>query len=158
MATDKEMKNALEVFATLKETLDARNWTYDAEEDELRIHLGVNGDDIPMRFIFICDAERQLLRILSFLPFEFDSEKRVLAAISTAMVNYDLVEGSFDTSIENGNILYRINTSFRDSIISVDLIDHMIDIACFTVDKYNEGFYELNSGKIGIEEFMMKYL
>ena len=37
-------------------------------KDELKIMFGVGGDDLPMNFLIIIDAERQLVRLLSLLP------------------------------------------------------------------------------------------
>ena len=153
MASSKEMNNALEVYNTLIETLDNRRWVYDREDDKLIISLNVNGEDLLMKFVFSCDIERQLLRVLSFLPFDMKEENRVLGAVATAMINYNLAEGSFDYSIESGKLYYVINTSFRGSIISTNLIDHLIDICCFTVDKYNDLLAGLNDGKMDLDEF-----
>ena len=38
----------------------------DKDDDKLIVHVGVESDDFPMRFLFISDAERQLRRNSAF--------------------------------------------------------------------------------------------
>ena len=43
------MKQAKEVFATMVKMLDARDWHYSKDEENLVIHSGVKGDDLPVK-------------------------------------------------------------------------------------------------------------
>ena len=109
---------------------------------------------MPMAFAIFCDAERQLIRLISFLPFNMSKEKIVEGAIATSLVNYYLSDGSFDFNLADGSIVFKLTSSFRDSLISEKLFEYMIDLSCVTVDKYNDQFLMMDKGKLSIEDFI----
>ncbi len=156
MADNKKLMYAKEAFDTLCRSIDNIGWTYKKMEDELKIMFGVGGDDIPMNFLIIVDAERQLVRILSLLPFQMNEDKRVEGAVATCIINYALADGSFDYDIESGHIMFRVTSSFKESLLGEELFKYMVSIACFTVDKYNDQLCDLNDGKMTLGEFIEK--
>lgn len=156
MADTQKYASAKDAYNTLCKALDNIGWKYKRMDDELKIMFGVNGDDIAMNFLIIVDADRQLVRLLSLLPFKMDENKRVEGAIATCVVNYLLADGSFDYDIEEGNILFRLTSSFRESLLSEELFNYMVSVSCHTVDRYNDQFFAINNGDITITEFIEK--
>lgn len=154
MASEKELKLAQEAFDTLCNSIDDMEWHYKKDEEKMTVFLEVNGDDIPMEFIIQCDAERQLIRILSFLPFKFSENKRVEGAIVTSYVNYLLADGSFDYNVADGTIVFRMTSSFRESLVGDELFKYMIHVACITVDKYNDKFLMISKGMLSFDDFI----
>lgn len=154
MSDNRKMMYANEAFNTLCRSLDNIGWRYERLDDELKIRFGVGGDDIPMNFMIIIDAERQLVRIFSLLPFQMHPDKIVDAAVATSIINYMLADGSFDLNIDNGHILFRLTSSFRESLLGEDLFKYMVSIACHTVDKYNDQLCDINDGKMTISQFI----
>ena len=154
MANEKELKLAKEAYDTLCNTLDEMKWRYDKDEDKLILHLGISGEDIPMEFIVHCDADRQLIRLMSFLPFKISEEKRVEGAIATCHANYLLADGSFDYNLGDGTIIFRMTSSFRESLVGDELFKYMIHVACITVDKYNDQFLMISKGNLSITDFI----
>ena len=154
MADNNKLMYAKEAYNTLCRTLDNIGWTYKRMDDELKLMFGVGGDDIPMNFLIIVDADRQLIRLLSLMPFQMNSDKRVEGAIATCIINYVLADGSFDLDIETGHIMFRLTASFRDSLLSEELFRYMVSIACHTIDKYNDQLSDLNDGKLSVEDFI----
>ena len=154
MATDKELKRAKEVFDSICKELDDRKWTYEKDEAKLSINFGVKGDDLPMSFIVTCDAQRQLIRLLSYLPVKMKEEKVVEGAIAILLANYITADGSFDYDIHDGSIFFRMTSSFRDSLIGQELLEYMVDVACLTVDDFNDKFEGLNNGTLSLEDFI----
>ena len=153
---DQNYIHAKDAYNTLCTALDNIGWKYKRMDDELKIMFGVNGDDLAMNFLIIVDADRQLVRLLSLLPFKMDENKRVEGAIATCVVNYLLADGSFDYDLEEGNILFRLTSSFRESLLSQELFHYMVSVSCHTIDKYNDQFLALNNGDITITEFIEK--
>lgn len=147
---------AQQVYKTLCSALDRRDWEYEKDEEKLLVHFGVNGDDIPMNFVLLVDEERQLIRLLSQLPFKIKEEKRIDGAIAACAVTYRLVDGSFDYDLSDGTIVFRMTASFRKSVISDGLFQYMISCACDTIDAYNDRFMALDKGLITIEDFLQK--
>lgn len=156
MADEMKMKLAKQVYNTICEALDNRDWHYGKEEDELLVHFGVNGDDIPLQFIIVVDAERQLIRLMSPLPFKMSEAKRIEGAIATCAASYGMADGSFDYDLSDGKIVFRMTASFRESLIGEGLLQYMISCSCAMVDKYNEQFLAIDKGILSIGDFIAK--
>lgn len=156
MVDEKKMELAKQVYQTLCAAIERREWNFGKDEEKLLVHFGVSGDDIPMQFILIVDAERQLIRLMSPLPFKMSESKRMEGAIATCAASFGMVDGSFDYDLSDGRIVFRMTASFRESIIGEGLFQYMISCSCAMVDKYNDQFLALDKGIIGITDFIEK--
>ena len=148
------MKKAREIYDSLVNMLDSRDWKYDKFEDDLVIKSGIKGDDLPIEFIMFVKPENQVVQFISRLPFNMPEDKRVDGAIAVAVANYGLVDGSFDYDISDGEIRYRLTCSYRESYLGPDLFEYMIMCAAGTVDNYNDKFFMLAKGMMTIQQFM----
>ena len=142
------------VYDDLCASLDKREWHYPKHDEDLVVTCGVAGEDIPMQFVLIVDAERQILRVLSRLPFTVPEDKRMELAIATCAASFGLADGSFDYNIANGTIDFRLTASFRESKIGDGLFEYLIGCSSFTVDRYNDKFFALCKGLISINDFI----
>lgn len=156
MTDEKKLRNALGVYKTLCTMLDEKDFHYERHDEDLVITFGMRGDDFPMHFVLNIDAERALVRLLSLLPVEFEGDKRIEGAIATSQINYRLADGSFDFDYKKGSVLFRMTSSYADSIISPEVLEYMIACASFTVDQYNDKLIMLAKGMIAIDEFFKK--
>lgn len=153
-------KRALEVYDTLCAALDKLNFKYKKEGkdgDDYVIRFGMVGDDLPMDFVMFVDGKRQLVRILSPLPFVFSEDKRLEGAIVTCRANYRMVNGCFDYDYKTGRTLFKITTSYRGSLIDSDLLIFMIGLANNMVDEFNDKFFAVDKGFMSVEDFLNKY-
>ena len=156
MADEKKMTLAKQVYQTLCEAIERREWHFEKEEEELLVHFGVNGEDIPMQFILVVDAERQLIRLMSPMPFKMSEQKRMEGAIATCAATFGMADGSFDYDLSDGTIVFRMTASFRESCIGEGLLQYMITCSCAMVDKYNDMFLALDKGIVSITDFIAK--
>ena len=156
MADAALMARANEIYNGLCAALDARNWKYKKDEAALVVFFGVNGEDVPMQFIIKVDADRQLVRVMSPLPFKMSKEKRMEGAIATCVANYGMVDGSFDYDLSDGAISFRLTASYRESDISEQLFQYLISVTCVTVDAYNDKFLAVDKGVMSIADFIAK--
>ena len=154
MADEKKMELAKQVYQTMCDAIDRRNWRYGKDEEKLLVHFGVNGDDIPMQFTLIVDADRQLIRVMSQLPFKMSEDKRMEGAIATCVASYGMADGSFDYDLSNGAIVFRMTASFRDSVIGEGLFQYLISCSCAMVDKFNDQFLAIDKGLLSIGDFI----
>ena len=145
MANEKQLKVAKEAYETLCSTLDSMKFNYKRDDDKLMVFFGVSGEDIPMEFIVHCDADRQIIRLMSFLPFKMNEDKRIDGAVATCQVNYLLADGSFDYNVGDGTIIFRMTSSFRASLVGTELFKYMFQVAWSTVDKYNDQFMMISN-------------
>lgn len=156
MSDDKKLKNAQNVYKTLCAMLDDKELKYEKHEDDLVVTFILGGDDIPMQFVLKVDSDRELIRLISPIPASFEGDKRIDGAIATSQVNYRLADGSFDYDFRQGRVLFRMTSSFIDSLISKDLFEYMVAVASYTVDEYNDKFFMLAKGQLPLEEFFNK--
>lgn len=156
MADENTIALANQVYKTVCDALDARQWRYMKEEDKLLVRFGVNGDDIPVQIIMVVEADRQLIRVLSPLPFKMSEGKRMEGAIATCVASYGLADGSFDYDLSDGSIFFRMTASFRESVIGESLIQYMISCTCAMVDQFNDQFLAIDKGMMSITDFIEK--
>ncbi len=156
MSEINKAEKADEVFATLCASIERRNWHFTKEEPLRLVHFGVSGDDIPMQFILAVDEDRQLVRLMSRLPFEMGEDKRIDGAIATCAVTNKLANGCFDYDIAKGTITFRMTASYRESTIGEGLFSYLIDCAAFTVDEYNDKFLALSKNLISLSDFLAR--
>ena len=156
MAEENNMELAKKVFDSLCAALDRRQWRYGKNEERLYVDFGVTGDDIPMKFVILVDAERQMVRAMSLLPIQFSEDKRIDGAIVTCVASFGLPDGSFDYDISTGEVSFRLTATYRDSELGDGLFQHMIDCSSFVVDKYNDKFLAVNKGFMSVQEFIEK--
>lgn len=156
MADEMNMEQAQQVYQTICKALDARNWQYDTREEDLSVHLGINGDDLPMDFFLQVDTKRQILRLLSPMPFKMSEEKRIEGAVASAVANYGMVDGSFDYDLQDGMVVFRISSTLRGCTLGPEQIYYLIDCGCAMVDLYNDRFFALNKGFLTLEAFIEK--
>ncbi len=152
--TDEKLQHAKEVFKTLCATLDSHDWHYEKDEEKLVIQCGAQGEDLPMKLTINVDVKRQLIILLSFLPFEIPEDKRLDVAIATSIVNNRLVDGSFDYNVTNGHMYFRMTSSFIESEIGNEMFTYMLMCSCRTIDDYNDKFFMLGKGMITVESFI----
>ena len=150
------MAKAKEIFDALVNMLDTRDWKYDKFEEDLVIKSGIKGDDLPIEFIVVVKPKNQVVQLLSRLPFQIPEEKRVDAAIAICVANNGLVDGSFDYDIAEGNITFRLTSSYRESTLGADLFEYMILVSAGTIDDYNDKFFMIAKDMMSVQQFIEK--
>lgn len=153
---DEKLERAQKVYETLCATLDKHEWHYQKNEERLSIECGAQGEDLPMEITIRVDTERQLIMLLSHLPFIISEDKRLDVAIATSIANNGLVDGSFDFDITDGHMFFRMTSSFIESDIGSELFTYMLMVSCHTIDEYNDRFLMLGKGMMSIKDFMRK--
>ena len=81
-------------------------------------------------------------------------DKRVDGAIAVCAANYGLVDGSFDYDLRDGEIRFRLTSSYRESALSEDLFEYMIMVSAATVDQYNDKFFMIAKGIMTVQQFL----
>ena len=158
MAEERTMNKAREVYRTVCAALDSRSWKYKKTEEDLTVGFGIVGEDIPLHFVLISDAERQMLRLISPLPVKMSEDKRVEGAVAALAATYNMVQGSFDYDLSDGHIAFRVNSCFLDSTLGQAHVLHLIDLACAMVEKHNDRFLALNEGGLSLADFLSQTL
>ena len=154
MGTDNKHELALQVLDRLCEAMDSHDWKYNVNRDALVIQTGAQGEDLPMDLIIRVDENRQLVMLLSKLPFTVKEDKRLDMAVAVSIVNNRLVDGCFDLDVKTGVLGFRMTSSYIESVLGKDLFAYMLFCSCGTIDDYNDKFMMLSTGMISLEQFM----
>ena len=150
------MAKAKEIFDALVNMLDTRDWKYEKFEDEFVIKAGIKGEDLPIEFIVVVKPKNQVVQFLSRLPFETPEDKRVDMALAVCIANNGLVDGSFDYDIGDGDITFRLTSSYRESTLGADLFEYMILVSAGTIDDYNDKFFMIAKNMMTVQQFIEK--
>ncbi len=152
MTDKKQLKQAKITFTALCNALDSDDWNYEKDESKLTIRCGAQGDDLPIPIKIHVDADKYLVVLYSQLPFSVSEDRRREMAVAVAQANNGMIDGCFDYDYSDGNILFRITTSIRDSLISEEALKYLIYCACSTVDNYNDKFLMVAKSKMTCDE------
>ena len=154
MATEKQFEQALLVYEALCRALDGNGWQYSRDHEKLAVALTVHGKDLPMEIFAKVDAERMLVSIYSRPGFAVPEDKLVDMAVAVAASNWGMVDGSFDYSLSDGNLIFRMAESYRDSRIGDEMLSYMLGVVCGTVDRYNDRFLMICKGVLSVGDFL----
>ena len=154
MSEEKELKQAQTVYKALCEMLNERDWHYEKFEEDLTIKCGAQGEDLPMEIIVEVDRQRQLVSLLSQMPFAVPENRRTALAVAVSQANNGMVDGSFDFDYLSGRIVFRMTSSYRESLIGKQLFEYMLSCACFTIDEYNDKFLMVAKNEMSAEEIL----
>ena len=136
--------------------MESDNLKYSKDDNELRIDTGFTTDDIDVRITFFVDAERELVRLFSGLPFKFGEDKRVEGAVATCVANHGMVDGAFDYDFSDGEILFKMADSYRGADFTEENARYLLKVALSTVDNYNDRFFALAKGIMTVADFVAK--
>ena len=153
MSDENKFSAAKNVYAQICNVLDVRGIKYDESEKDLTISFLTRGEDIPIQIILIVDEERQLVRLISPMPSIFDEKTRLAGAIATNQINFKIADGSFDYDYREGTVLFKMTSSFIDSLISDSLLEYLIGSTCYLVDEYNDKLLMLSKGLLDLDYF-----
>lgn len=151
---NEEQKMAKNVFDTICRMFDALEYHYDCHEEELAVRCTVQGDDLPMDIVLIVHADRQLVTLLSPMPFPVPEQRRLDMALAVTVANYGMVDGSFDFDLSSGEIRFRMTTSYIESLLGEAVFKYMLACAAQTIDAYNDRFFMLSKGMLSVEQFI----
>ena len=154
MADEKQLKQARAAFQALCEMLEEKDWHYEKDAENFLITCGAQGEDLPMEIRISIDAERQLIMLLSQMPFKISEDKRTALAVAVSVANNGMVDGSFDYDYLGGDIIFRMTSSFRDSLVGKDVFEYMLLCSCATIDKYNDKFLMVAKNDMSNEEIL----
>ena len=149
---EKKMKQAMSVYETICRALESEDWKYTRDDEKLVINCKARGEDLPLDLYFIVNPGAQVVSLISPMPFKIAEDKRVDLALAVCMVNDNLVNGCFDYNIANGNINFRMVSSFCESILSEKLFLYMLLVSAHTVDDYNDKFLMISKGMMSLEQ------
>lgn len=148
---------AAKVYYDFCKMMDDEKWKYEGNEENFSIVCNAVGEDLPIELVIRMDVDRQLVLVLSRLPYNIPEEKRVDVAVAVSVINNTLVDGSVDFNLESGHVFFRMTNSYMDSNLSSEVYRYLLYCACKTVDTFNDKLLMLSKGIIDVEQFIKLY-
>lgn len=147
-------QTARQLYENFCKHMDSHRWVYEKDDANLSINCQVTGEDLPFMFHVRIDERLKILCVYTTLLPDIPEDKRLEVAVAVNAINNRTLDGSFDFGFNNGMLVYRITTSYRDIVITPFIMEHMIGISGHYVDRYNDKFANLVTGKMTIDEFI----
>lgn len=154
MSDEMKIDHANEVYADLCAALDRSGIVYEKDVSKLVCKFTVNGADIPMRYYISVDTVRQVLMMISYMPFVFPEDKRIEGAIAACHSTKRIVDGSFDLNVFDGYLRYRLTSSIKDGTVTDAVLNYLLSCACAVIDEFNDKFNALIKGSLSLDEFL----
>ncbi|MBQ5334656.1 MAG: YbjN domain-containing protein [Oscillospiraceae bacterium] len=137
--------------------LEHRKLRYAVEEQsDARTHIRISftGNDLPMTLHIILRADRQIVSVLSAMPFKMAPERMHDAAVAVIAANHGLIDGSFDLNMQTGEIFFRLTTAYLGTTLTEELFSYLMFVSAETIDRFNDRFNDLNDGKLDLPGFL----
>ncbi len=142
------------VYETICKMFDDLSYHYERHDEDLVITCTVKGEDIPMDILFAVRDDRQIVQLISPMPFTVPEDKRIDIALAITVINDMLVDGSFDFDMTKGRVSFRLTASYIESILGKELFEYMLMVSATTIDEYNDKFLMIAKGMISFEQFL----
>lgn len=149
-----EKNLAQTTYETLLKAIEALNWKCVHDDKNLTAHYPVIGD-MPMEFFVLVDGDRQLLRLMSKMPFSFPHARINAGAIATSYANYHIfADGYLELNMQTGETYFKMTTSFKGTTLSEEAVIYMLSYACQAVDSVNKKLFGVASGSLTVEQYI----
>lgn len=135
-----------EIAASICGFLDEDGWPYSFEEDGGRFHFGVNLKNNIENATYEIDVKDDMYIVYLQSPIGViagDEETMKEMKDFFIRTNYDLLYGSFDLNVFNGNIRFKFSIECSDGKPSNAVVCHSIVKPAMTFDKFANGIISL---------------
>ena len=156
-AEQSRIETAAQNTEVLISMLDRRDLKYTVmEQTDARTHIKITftGEDIPIPLHIILRTDRQIVSVLSPMPFRISEARMQDAAIAVTAANHGLIDGSFDLNMKTGEIRFRLTSCFIGTVLSEELFAYLMFVSAETIDRYNDRFSDLNEGRLDLAGFI----
>lgn len=151
---NEQTKMGQTVYETICQMFDDKGFHYQRHDDQHYVTCTLRGEDIPMDIIFDVRDERQLVKLVSFMPFKVPEDKKMDVILAITAVNNWLIDGAFVFDIEKGIITFTLTSSYIESILGKELFEYMLMVSASTIDDYNDKFMMIAKGMMSFEQFL----
>lgn len=150
--------NAQAEYELLCQTLDEIEVPYTKEEEKLVVRFKIQRDEksVPLTYYMRIFPDAENVLLLSPLQLEVPEDKRFEMSYAINGINTLLFHGVFDFDIKEGSILFRVSTSFIDSIVGAVVFVDLIRMTDVLVNKFHGDLLALAEGNITLDQFIEK--
>lgn len=158
MEEEMKLQTAKKVFDTACIMLDEKNLKFESNEEKLSIKCIMNGKDLPVEIMIHVDAQRQIVELISKMPFIVSEDKRIDLAVAVTVINDKLSNGCFDYDVKSGCLAFHVTNSFLDSELGRDALAYMFILTYKVADDYNDKLFMIAKDLLPLDKFMSDIL
>ncbi|MDE6690407.1 MAG: YbjN domain-containing protein [Clostridia bacterium] len=149
MEKDTNAMFAKKNFKVLCKYLDKKKWKYTKEEEKFRIEIAFSDRAHNVYVYLRFNEELGIVSALTSMSLpEIPENRRSLMAAAITLANGRLTEGNFDYNCLKDKILFRMSTSYIESVLSESLYEYMISVAFHTIKEYYGKFEEICTAEL----------
>lgn len=159
MLDNNKMENAKSIYKLIVDYLDKKNIKCKKHEDKLTVEFSLDFEGTPLcGYSIFVNVEKEYIGALALFNIERERENINDIYVGLAKLNLMLAHGCFCYDIEGDSVVYKMETSFTDSIIAEDVIDYLYSIIMIaTIDNYYN-FLLFITGRLTLDEFIKEYM
>jgi hypothetical protein len=148
-----ENSKAVFIYTELCKIIDEKGWKSLKNAEKLLVNFKAEGKDKPMNFSVFVDEENFLIKLLSYIDVNIQTEKRKEIAFAVCAVNNRIIDGNFDYNHKNGNMLFRMTNSYSGVDFNASVLEYMLEYSTYIVDKYDTLLKGMADGIMSMDEF-----
>jgi hypothetical protein len=131
---------------TLLAYFDHDGWDYRRIEGYDAAELGVAGDNGNYRLVVLVDAQRSIVRFLTFVEGKVPALRRHHAMEYITRANYGLLLGNFEFDLSDGEVRFKYAMDVEGSDITYAQYQSLLYVSVATMDRYFPGLQSVSQG------------
>ena len=134
------MSNLLD---TVAQFFTDTGWEFSRDDQESILLTGYEGDNGRWPFFAWAIEEHHQVALYSQMPAPIPEARRGAAAEYITRANYDMIIGSFDLDLEDGDCRFKTSIDVTSDRLSVALVGQMVLANVIMMDRYLPGLIEV---------------
>lgn len=105
-----------------------------------------SGQEGPIQMLARVDDDRKVMGLSFRLPITVPDDKRSLMAEAVTRANFNLIVGSFEMDMDDGELKYKVTVPLDDAQLSLAQYRHCMRASLSTIRRYLPDFYRIVFG------------
>jgi len=132
-----------QVFQSVINYLDSKDFNYSSYPEEKRITLSMSGKNANYRMVARVTHEEKYLQISTYFPFFVREEKfRGSVAELITRANYGMPVGKFEMDMTDGEVRFHVTHVIDGEMVSEEHIERLFMTSYYTTDRYFPAFMQ----------------
>jgi hypothetical protein len=110
------------------------------------LEMGVAGDNGSYRLVCVVDAERTIVRFLTFVEGKVPDARRRDVMEFLTRANYGLLLGNFEIDLNDGEVRFKCSIDVEGAEITHTQYQNLLYVSVSTVDRYFPGLQRVIQG------------
>ena len=128
-----------QLYDTLVQFFEEDDWTFDRDDNELRLSMRVNGRNTSFRCYARIDEEKQIVMFYTVTDTKVAEAKRPAVAEFITRANYGLYVGNFELDYSDGEVRYKTSIDMEGGELTTRMVDNLVNASVSTFDRYFPG-------------------